>query len=252
MKNRPLGHNPWFAPVQTRDQTPNPEHDDDDQRALRAFGRKLDEIMFEAGIGGVLLLTSKKSMSWMMSFPRWSGLTNEGVNLRLRTKMSTPEGRENANATLGFIGDVRDLSFEIHGFFASFFKQIDRKLKDKGGSIEHPRIGTPGHMGPRSEAKAKAAQTGDDATKFNADTCTSAGRLREWGVELDPSIPDAAWVQDSSIIRRSEDGASEIQIQIWEPFRWIEPSLHDSDDKDPPLLTVRRPPAVPDDSTSTS
>ena len=133
--------------------TPNP--DTDDQRRLRALGRDLDEQMRAAGAGGVVILSSRESSSWTISLPNWGGLQPDILTgqLRLRINSKTPEARAIADATLGYIADVRDIAGEIATVFSGLFEQAERALKAQGADIDHQPIGSPGKVGPTGKLK---------------------------------------------------------------------------------------------------
>lgn len=68
--------------------------------------------------------------------------------------------------------------------------------------------------------------------KYDPETCLTAGELREVGVIVEESIPDNAWVPRACIefegvkVQKLEGDQNAmnatINVQLTEPFRWIE------------------------------
>lgn len=141
--------------AQQPDATPNPDHDDADQKALRELGRVIEQIMHEHDCGGVIMLDSRKSSSWTIVFPKWGGIGIEPLTgqMRLRISNKTPELQAIANATLGFIASTRDIAGEVAYMFSSLFDQARASLRKHGSDIDHPPQGSPGHIGPSGKIK---------------------------------------------------------------------------------------------------
>lgn len=65
---------------------------------------------------------------------------------------------------------------------------------------------------------------------FETDACVYAGDLREMGFDIQPDIPDCAWIHVLAIEFKAvaeSDGcgsglAAKFELTTTEPFRWVE------------------------------
>ena len=66
--------------------------------------------------------------------------------------------------------------------------------------------------------------------KYDLETCVSAGELRSGGIDIEPDIPDCAWIPRKSIdinFDAAKKGSLErvfdltYTIIFTEPFRWV-------------------------------
>jgi len=135
------------------DDTPNPKHDSEDQRRLRALGRKLARRLQDAGAGGAILMASRDSTAWTFVLPPWSGIQHEGVGFRIRLSSKTPQGAADADATLHLITSLHELCTEAAEVYGKIRSALVAEIEAGGGTVEHKPQGSPGRIGPTGKIK---------------------------------------------------------------------------------------------------
>jgi hypothetical protein len=136
--------------------SPNP--DTADQRKLRAFGEGLAKQMQDANYGGVVILSSMDSTSWIVAIPPWSGIQQDvltgTLRIELKLRKANPELQRKADATIGHLADMRDVAGEIATMFGLMYTQVEKQLHESGTVIDHQPIGSPGKIGPTGKIKS--------------------------------------------------------------------------------------------------
>jgi hypothetical protein len=112
--------------------------DTDDQRKLRALTEELTALMRKHEVGGVVILSSRESAAWLFEIPKWAGLTDEGVGLRVRISSRTPALRAVADSTMHMVGTIRDMALDVATLFDVLWRNVEDQLGGPG-SIQHRR-----------------------------------------------------------------------------------------------------------------
>lgn len=109
--------------------------DDAAQRHLRnVVAQEFQALCDKHDIGGAFFLVGKQACAWRFVLPKWSQLMFEGSNMRLRTKSSTQQERDDRDSTLFLIGMIGEMSGKCAVMFLEIFQNAQKAF---GGSIEH-------------------------------------------------------------------------------------------------------------------
>lgn len=110
-----------------------------DQAELIAFAEELEALMAARGVGGTLMLVSPTAAAWRHVLPEWAAIVpNEkrgGWIVQIRG--STPAGHERTEATMHFLGVLRDMARDCTELFGRCFRMAKMQIEMGGGEVDH-------------------------------------------------------------------------------------------------------------------
>lgn len=106
---------------------------------LERFGQALAALMREHDVGGAVFVVSKDAAAWAHALPPWAaiGPHPKGGGWIVQLRGSTPAGLEKTEATMHFLGVMRDLSNDCLNLFGRLFRLAAEQIKLTGGELVH-------------------------------------------------------------------------------------------------------------------
>ena len=114
-----------------------------DQRELLEFAGEIQRLMDARGVGGVVLLVSPTAAAWRHIIPAWAAIVPhpKGRGWIVQIRGSTPAGHDRTEATMHFLGVLRDMSRDCTELFARCFRMAKSQIELSGGAVEHEPFG---------------------------------------------------------------------------------------------------------------